>query len=70
MIEGHSLAPVFCKRKEFADERELRAVIDVFPEADSRREGSKPLRAGNEIEVELRDWSTELSFRRPLPQLL
>jgi hypothetical protein len=31
VIEEHSLAPAFYKRKEFADERELRAVIDVFP---------------------------------------
>jgi len=54
MIDRHSLAPIFYKRKEFADERELRAVIDVFPVGDARRPGTKPLAAGNAIEVDLR----------------
>jgi hypothetical protein len=54
MIDGHSLAPIFYKRKEFADERKLRAVVDVFPVGDPRRLGTKPLALGNEIEVDLR----------------
>jgi hypothetical protein len=54
MIDGHSLAPVFYKRKEFAGERELRAVIDVFPESDARRYGTQPHRRGNAIEVDIR----------------
>jgi hypothetical protein len=54
MIDGHSLAPIFYKRKEFADERKLRAVVDVFPAGDPRRLGTKPLALGNEIEVDLR----------------
>jgi hypothetical protein len=54
MIEWHSLAPVFYKRKEFAGDRELRAVIDVLPEDDVRRRVTKPFRTGNAIEVDLR----------------
>ena len=46
MINGHSLAPIFYKRKEFADERELRAVVDVFPVGDARPLGTKPLPTG------------------------
>jgi hypothetical protein len=42
MIDGHSLAPTFYRRKGFADERELRAVVDVFPVGDARRLGTKP----------------------------
>ena len=53
MLDGHSLAPAFYKRKEFADERELRAVIDVFPVGDARRLGTKPLPTGHGIEVDL-----------------
>lgn len=71
MIQGHSLAPVFYKRKEFADERELRAVIDVFPEGDSRREGTKPLRAGNEIDVDLHRLVTRVILSpSPAPTLV
>jgi hypothetical protein len=53
MIGGHSLAPVFYKRKEFAGERELRAVIDVFPVGDPRRLVTKPLPTGHLVEVDL-----------------
>ena len=53
-IDGHSLAPTFYKRKEFADERVLRAAVDVFPVGDAKRLGTKPLAAGNEIEFDLR----------------
>jgi hypothetical protein len=54
MVDGHSLAPIFCKRKEFAAERELRAVIGIFPQGDERRLGTNPLRTGHAIEVDLR----------------
>jgi hypothetical protein len=71
MIEGHSLAPVFYKRKEFAGERELRAVIDVFPEGDTRRHGTKPLRSGNAIEIDLRRLVTRVILSpSPSPVLL
>jgi hypothetical protein len=69
MIGGHSLAPVFYKRKEFADEREIRAVIDVFPVTDSRRTG--PLRPGNEIEVDLSKLVTRVILSpSPTPSLV
>jgi hypothetical protein len=54
MIEWHSLAPFFYKRREFADERELRAVIEVFPDGDTRRRVTKPFPKGHLIEVDLR----------------
>lgn len=54
MLDGHFLAPAFYKRKEFADERELRAVVDAFPVGDARRHGAKPLPTGHAIEVDLR----------------
>jgi len=54
MLEGHSLVPAFYKRKEFADERELRAAVDAFPVGDTRRHGTKPLATGHAIEVDLR----------------
>jgi len=53
MIEGHSLAPVFYKRKEFAGERELRAVIDVFPVGDPRRLGAQTLPSGHLVKIDL-----------------
>ena len=53
MAEGYSLAPVFYKRKEFAAERELRAVIDVFPIGDPRRQVTKPPAPGHVVEVDL-----------------
>jgi hypothetical protein len=53
VIECHSLAPFFYKRREFADERELRAVIEVFPVGDPRRLGTTPLPNRHLIEVNL-----------------
>jgi len=71
MIEGHSLAPVFYKRKEFADERELRAVIDVFPIDDTRRRVTKPLPGGHLVEVDLRRLITRVILSpSPTPTLL
>jgi hypothetical protein len=71
MIEWHSLAPVFYKRKEFADERELRAVIDVFPENNVRRRVTKPFPTGNAIEVDLRQLVTRVVLSpSPTPALV
>jgi hypothetical protein len=71
MINGHSLAPIFYKRKEFADERELRAVVDVFPVGDARRLGTKPLPTGNAMEVDFRRLLTRVILSPfPAPDLL
>lgn len=71
MINGHSLAPIFYKRKEFADEREVRAVVDIFPVGDARRLGTKPLLTGNAIEVDLRRLLTRVILSPfPAPDLL
>jgi hypothetical protein len=70
MIDGHSLAPISYKRKEFAAERELRAVVDVFPVGDARRLGTKPLTAGNEIEVDLCRPKRVILSPSPAPDLL
>jgi len=69
MIDVHSLAPIFYKRKEFADELELRAVVDVFPVGDARRLGTKPLGAGNEIEVDLRRLLKRVIFSPSPPRI-
>ena len=70
MIDGHSLAPIFYKRREFSAERELRAVIDVFPVGDARRLGTKPLPTGTAIEVDLRRLLTRVILSPfPAPDL-
>jgi hypothetical protein len=51
MVVSHSLAPFFYKRKEYADERELRAVIENFPASDTRRRVAIP--NGHPIKVDL-----------------
>lgn len=71
MIDGHSLAPVFYKRKEFAGERELRVVIDVFPVGDPRRLVTKPLPMGHLVEVDLSRLITRVILSQsPIPGLL
>ena len=71
MIEWHSLAPFFYKRQEFADERELRAVIEVFQVGDPRRLGTTPLRKGHLIEVDVsRVVSRVIVSPSPTPDIL